>query len=195
MSLRINFTPNRDTLYIMLPGVSQAPNTGVLKSIENRLATSQKNYLVVTFPFQDKGFDGPESPTHEVELNEVIRGLEKVSEGEKFKRIVLVGKSFGALIAIKLIATLQDLFNCPIELHILGFIFDDGTQLDKKSVSNVFVYQGELDRFGSPVDVEQKMPFAKVFTIVGADHSYRNENKEPVYESDVEKLFFSVVTL
>ncbi len=195
MSLRINFTLNRDTLYILLPGVSQAPNTGILKSMENRLATLQKNYLVVTFPFQDKGFDGPESPTHEAELDEVIRGLEKVNEGESFKRIVLVGKSFGALIAVKLIDKIKELFDCPIELHVLGFIFDDSACLDEGLVANVFVYQGELDRFGSPTDAERKMPFAKVFAIKGADHSYRNEKKEPVYEGDVERLFFSTVTL
>lgn len=195
MSLRINFTPSTDVLYIILPGVSQAPNSGILKSIENRLATSQKNYLVVTFPFQDKGFDGPESSTHEAELNEAIRGLEKVSHGREFKHIVLIGKSFGSVIAIKLMDEIKKQFNCPIELHILGFVFDDSVQLAEESVTNVFIYQGELDRFGSPSQTEQKMPFATVFAIAGADHSYRNEKKEPVYESDVERLFFSAVTV
>ncbi len=193
MSFRINFTEHTEVLFILLPGISYKIGIGVLQAIEARLIDSHSNYLTVTFPFQDKGFDMPESKTHDLEMMEVVRGVKKASEGVRFGRVVLLGKSFGGLIAIKLLSALKEHCKCPFDLHILGYIFDESMRMDADVVEHVFIYQGEHDRFGSPEKVAQTVPFAKVFSIAGADHSYRNELKEPVYESEVARLFFNVV--
>lgn len=195
MSLRLNITPNTDVLYVILPGVSQGSSIGVLKTISDKLELASKTWLSVSFPFQDKGLNKPESAELEAEIEEVLKGLKKISNEQKFKRIVIIGKSFGALIAVKLFPYLCKTFKCPIELHVLGYIFDDAMSINEHDYEKLFIYQGEHDRFGSPTDVREKLPFAKIFTIVNADHSYRNEKKEPVYEEVVGQLLFSNMTI
>lgn len=195
MSLRLNITPNTDVLYVILPGVSQGSAIGVLKTIADKLELASKTWLSVSFPFQDKGLNKPESVELEAEIEEVLKGLAKISNEQKFKRIIIIGKSFGALIAVKLFPYLCKTFECPIELHVLGYIFDDAMSINEHDYEKLFIYQGEHDRFGSPADVREKLPFAKIFPIVNADHSYRNEMKEPVYEEVVCQLLFSNMTI
>lgn len=195
MSLRFNLAPNTGVLYVVLPGVSQGATIGVLKMVTDKLELASKTWLSVSFLFQDKGLDKPESEELDAEIGEVLRGLEKISTEQKFQKIVIIGKSFGALVAVKLFPYLCKTFECPIELHILGYIFDDGMPINENDYEKLYIYQGELDRFGSPSEVSEKLPFAKVFPIANADHSYRNEKKEPIYEEIVVRLLFSNMTI
>lgn len=195
MSLRLNITPKHDILYIVLPGVSQGAGVGILKTITDRLEIAKKEWLAVTFPFQDEGQNSPESPEHTIEIAEVMRGLKIITGDVKPERVVIIGKSFGALIGSNIITNIRLLYECAIEFHILGFIFEDSMRASLESIEKLFVYQGEFDRFGSPEKVSNILKTARVVPIVGADHSYRNEKKEPVFESIVVDKLFENMTL
>ncbi|MBP6974759.1 MAG: hypothetical protein KBB54_02325 [Candidatus Pacebacteria bacterium] len=195
MSLNINITPNTKTLYIILPGVSQSVHTGLLDAVQNRLRLASRTYLSVSFPFQDKGLDAPESADSSIEMQEVVNGIARVSEDFIFEKVVIIGKSYGAFIAAKLTGHIKDVFKCAIEFHVLGYIFDPVLEFSEDAYERVVVYQGELDRFGTGDAVKEKLPFATVHRIANADHSYRNERKEFEHEGKVLDLLFSEITL
>ena len=187
MSLYTNIGKDIETLHLLLPGASQGPNVGILKFVSDRLKSTGKTYLAVSFPFQDKGHDSPESQAFNAEIAEVMRGLKHIESEVSPKRMVIIGKSFGALVGAKMLPILKENYSAEIEFHVLGYIFDEGLSPIAQA-EKVFVYQGEFDRFGTPEQVREKLPNAKVFSIQGADHSYRNDKKEPVFEVEVLNL-------
>ena len=194
MSYRINITPDTDTLYLILPGASQGAHAPLLKAITDKLETAGKTWLAVTYPFQDKGLNSPESESHEREMQEVLDGLSLLPFSQ-YEMIVIIGKSFGALVGAKLVSELKKRYRCTIEFHVLGFIFDAHMRSLPDKCESLTVYQGEYDRFGSAAEVAKIFPTAAVFTIVGGDHSYRNANREPVFEDVVVRKLFEVVKI
>ncbi len=195
MSHRINVTSDTDLFYILLPGASQDGETGILKTIGDRLSKSGKTWVCVNYPFQDMGLEGPEDQSFKSEIDEVLRGVEIAKNNKEFTRVIIVAKSFGALIATEITDYIREIFKCPIDLHVLGYIFDEKMHIEDRNFNSIMIYQGELDRFGSPSKAQVDVPSSKVFTICGADHSYRNETKEPVFESDVVNALFSVIKI
>lgn len=184
MSLRINKTPQSDILYLILPGVSQGGSVGMVKDITDKLEIAGKTWLSVTYPFQDQKLNAPENQTLEAEKREVSAGCQLIAGGKRFKKMVIIAKSFGALIASKLIEEFRQNYADEIDLYILGYIFGDVT-FAESSIKQLIVYQGEYDRYGNVDEVRQALSWAEVIEIAGADHSFRNEKKEPVYEGQV----------
>jgi len=184
MSLRINKTNESDVLYLILPGVSLGGSVGISKDITDKLEKAGKTWLSITYPFQDQDLNELKSQTLEAEMQEVIAGCKLISQGRRYKKIVIIAKSFGALVASKLIETFRKDYADTIDLYVLGYIFGD-MNLENDFIGKLLVYQGEHDRYGNAEQVRQALPYADVIEIPGADHSFRNEKKELVYEGQV----------
>ena len=74
-----------------------------------------------------------------------------------------------------------------IDLTILGYIPNEIRQ--NAIINNLsLVIQGENDRFASPSKIKELVnESVEVVAIINADHSYRNEKKEPIYQGLVIK--------
>ncbi len=169
-------------------------SVGIAKDITDKLEKAGKTWLSITYPFQDQDLNEPESQTLESERQEVLAGCELISQGKRYKKMVIIAKSFGALVASKLIDELRSNYADEIDLYILGYIFGD-MNLEKDSLGKLLVYQGEYDRYGSAEQVRQAVPYADVIEITGADHSFRNEKKEPIYEGQVILHLFGKIAM
>lgn len=150
-------------------------------------AFEKKGDSVVTFnfPFFDRG-DGQSSGkelTEELETLEMVLGYCKASD---YKKIRLVGKSLGGIIASFYLRRLSPLEQRKYEVVIFGYVTGS---VDLSSFpGNITIIQGEKDKFGDISKVKEDLQGAltkniKFVEILNADHSYRDpETKSPDYE-------------
>jgi hypothetical protein len=182
---------NNNTLYLVLPGASLNTSTGIMKHIIDRLEIRKEDILAINYPFQDRLENKSSGEKLLEEQHEIILGLDSVSNlDKKWDKIVVIAKSISGAVVSRLLFTLIKKYTDRIDLYILGCLLNDVT-LDNITYLNKFVIlQGELDPFGSPSQVKEKFNNANVITIPNADHSYRNSEKQPIYEPIVINLLF-----
>jgi surfactin synthase thioesterase subunit len=125
MPHHLSTTTTSDTLYLVLPGISQGATSGIVKDITDKLEKAGKTWLSITYPFQDQDLNESENQTLEAEMQEVMEGIKLISQGKRYKKMVIIAKSFGALVASKLIETFRKDYANEIDLYILGYIFGD----------------------------------------------------------------------
>jgi predicted alpha/beta-hydrolase family hydrolase len=185
-----------DSVLILLHGAG--PNgveSDFIKTLFNGLTDSGVSVYAFNFPYCERGDEqssGPELKEETATLNEVVSHLK--SEG--YKKLVIIGKSLGGMTAsywLNDASSNRD--GC--ELVILGYVIGEvKTQAIKDKLT--LVIQGENDKYGNAQAVKDELAKsnakAKVVEIAGADHSYRNENKEPAYMDEmIEELKSEVI--
>ena len=145
-----------------------------------------------------KVFERGEEHSSGPELIEEVETLKKILSdcgSEKYKHIRLIGKSLGAIIAAKYLSGL------PVEdqkkYSVIIFGYDTGMINIFAFPGKISIIQGEKDKYGNIETVKENLKNAKskdisYFEVPNADHSYRNEQKEPIYE-DIAINYFKTI--
>lgn len=168
-------------------GGPEGIETPFIASIINALSNKSASVFGFNFPYcerREEQSSGPELAEETAALNEVVEFLR--SDG--YTKIIIVAKSLGGIV------TSYWLSQCPasdIEVVILGYVI--GNVKTPALRNNLrLVIQGENDRFGSAQAVQSELARndvkAEVIEVPNADHSYRNEQKEPAYQEQTVKL-------
>ena len=152
--------------------------TDFISSIFDAIAATKNSVLCFNFPYCERGEESSSGP----KLKEEVYALKQVVDFahlEGFYKIRIVAKSLGGIIASYYFEQYPD---SQIELSILGYIPGEIKQM---AISNnlKLVIQGTNDRFASPLEVKKSVgDLVEVIEIIDADHSYRNNKKEPAYQ-------------
>ena len=147
--------------------------------------------VIFDYPFHDR----LEKRGMGDDLSEEINALEGVLEFCKvdgYKKVKLVGKSIGGVIAGKFLSKLNHDEQKKFELVVLGY--DLGWIKIQDFVGKITIIQGEKDPFGDVELVKKDMEGAsstdiKYYEIKGADHSYKEpETGYPKFQQEVVDL-------
>ena len=167
------------TIYIILHGGGAVGvETDFISSIFDAIAATKNSVLCFNFPYCERGEESSSGPKLKEEVD-TLKQVVDFAHLEGFYKIRIVAKSLGGIIASYYLEQYPD---SQIELSILGYI---PGEIKQRAISNnlKLVIQGTNDRFASPVEVRKAVGnLAEVVEIVDADHSYRNSQKEPVYQ-------------
>lgn len=184
---------NSKTVYLVLHGGGpEGIETSFISNIINSLTTKGDSVFGFNFPYCERGDENSSGE----ELTEETAALENVVQylrGEGYEKVVIVAKSLGG------ITTSYWLGQHPatdVEVVVLGYVI--GSVKTAALASNLrTVIQGENDRFGNAAAVEGELAknsvSAKVIEVPQADHSYRNEQKEPVYQDKAIELLLQAL--
>ncbi len=190
--MKMNFVEAQsDTLDVLLHGAGGGMNhSNITKAFE--VCVKQGHSVInFDFPFFERGEEHSSGP----DLTEEIETLKKVlteCKADKYKHIRLIGKSLGAIIAAKYLSQLAPDVQKKFSVVIFGY--DTGMIDISGFPGKVTIIQGEKDKFGNIEVVMKDLRNAaskdiSYFEIPNADHSYRNEQKEPVYEDKAIEIF------
>ncbi len=140
-------------------------------------------------PFKDRG----ENQTRSPETLEEIQVVEKVISSldiSNYKVINFIGKSLGGLILQRFIE--KSKFNTnKHQLTILGYLTE---YVDISSLkTQLHIIQGEKDRYGKLDDLNKLISGnpkkdIELSVVAKGDHSYRDENKNPLYQDKAVEL-------
>lgn len=145
------------------------------------------NLITFNFPFAERGRDQSSGP----ELVEELETLQKFldyCDYKSFKKVRLIGKSLGAIVASFYLDKLPTSESERFSVVILGYV--TGSLKLKSFDGHITIIQGEKDKFGDIDVVKKDLGSAKsqnikYFEIKDADHSFRNpETKEPMFEDE-----------
>ncbi|PID32204.1 hypothetical protein CR970_01680 [Candidatus Saccharibacteria bacterium] len=179
---------NAKTVYLVLHGGgSRGVETPFISNVINALTGTGDSVFGFNFPYCERGEEvsSGEALTEETAaLNKAVQFLR--SEGHE--KIIIVAKSLGG------ITTSYWLEQHPdenVELVVLGYVI--GSVKTEALLGKLrLVIQGENDRFGDAEAVRAELAehgvIADAVEVPRADHSYRNEQKEPVYQGEAIKL-------
>lgn len=152
-----------------------------IRRVIDALSWRGESVLACNFTFLEHGETAPKSDIVE-EINLVKMVVEKL-KSIGYEEIVIVGKSYGAVVASKYLSSAKP---DNVSIAILGYIDDKLDTAGLKGRLKVVV-QGENDRFGSVDDVRTELAEAGVdglvVEIAKADHSYRDDQGEPIFEA------------
>ncbi|MBC7472445.1 MAG: hypothetical protein H7196_04280 [candidate division SR1 bacterium] len=148
----------------------------------------KQSYITIQLPFKDRGEEKSSGPETLEEIGAVQAALKSININQ-YTSFHFIGKSLGGLILQRFIVQ-SSLFNTHlVKFTILGYLIGDVTISSLKT--KTYVIQGENDPYGDPKLVQEELDFLKISKlniIIGADHSYRNSRKNPVYQDTVVSL-------
>lgn len=183
---------NSPVANIILHGGSKGIESDFIRKIFDRSVAEGFTTIAFNFPYLDRGEENPSGD----ELIEEVEALSKVVEllqGLGYSKINLIAKSLGGIVSSFYLKRPSDVnFN----LTILGFVVGDVKLDDFKG--KLIVIQGNNDRFGNIDAVRQELETqgitnATLINIQDADHSYRDESKEPKFEDKaITRLFENI---
>lgn len=140
-------------------------------------------------------FERGEEQSSGPELKEELETLQSVlneCKAEEYKHIRLIGKSLGAIIASYYLKALPKEEQLKYSVVVFGYV--TGSTDLKSFEEKINIIQGEKDKFENIDVVKNDFKDAvsediSYFEIKNADHSYRNELKEPVFEDEAIEVF------
>jgi predicted alpha/beta-hydrolase family hydrolase len=179
---------NTKTVYLVLHGGGpEGVESPFISNIITELIGMGNGVFGFNFPYCERGEEnssGSDLAEETITLDIVIRFL----RNEGYKKIVIVAKSLGGIIASYWLDQHADE---NVEVIVLGYVIGSVKTEALKGRLHL-VIQGESDRFGNADAVDQDLARynikARVIEVPKADHSYRNESKEPVYQDQVVQL-------
>ena len=188
----LKFVNNKsDALDILLHGSSGGMNYSLMQKIFDECIKQGHSVVNFNFPFFERGEEQSSGP----ELKEELETLQSVLDEckvEEYKHIRLIGKSLGSIIASYYLKSLPKEKQPKYSVIVFGYVTGS---IDLKSFSGkIDIIQGENDKFGNIEVVKNDLKTAvskniNYFEIKNADHSYRNELKEPVFEGEAIAVF------
>jgi len=180
-----------DVLDVVLHGGSYDISTPFMQKVFNTCKEIRHSVVAFNFPYIERGEEQSSGPELKEEL-ETLHNFLEYCDYKSFKRIRLIGKSLGAIVASFYLDKLSTIEAERFSIIILGYV--TGSLKLKKFEGPITVIQGEKDKFGDVNVVTNDLKNAKskdikYFEIKNADHSYRDlETKEPVYEDEAMKV-------
>jgi predicted alpha/beta-hydrolase family hydrolase len=183
------------TVYLVLHGGGTGGiETPFVSSIMNVLTATGNSVFGFNFPYCERGEDNSSGPEL-AEETAALTGIVQYLRSEGYEKITIVSKSLGGIVASYWLA--QNKAD-DIKVVVLGYVIGSvKTEALQRRLD--LVIQGENDRFGNAQDVKDELAkydvAAKIVEVSKADHSYRNEQKEPVYQEVVNLTTTQVETL
>jgi predicted alpha/beta-hydrolase family hydrolase len=187
------FSNKAEVLDVVLHGGSQGMDSGFINKITEASKKEGNSVVAFNFPYIERGQENSSGP----ELLEEIEALQNIldhCQSDKYKRIRLIGKSLGGVVAAAFLKKVT--FDQMKKYSVIIFGYDIG-YIDIKDFSGkIIIVQGSKDKFGDIDAVKQDISGSiskdiTYFSIEGADHSYRiPETKEPIYEDEAIKVVF-----
>lgn len=183
--------PDQDKVYLLIHGISAGIDSDFMELIFNNIISLHEACFMANFNYLDQGL----SPSHDLKdevhfLDELINYL----KDEGYKEIELVAKSLGGIVASKWLVEHKD--DLSISLVILGYVIGEVKTEGLKGKLKLII-QGENDRFGKAFNVQEELKSHGITAIIkeipGADHSYRNNDREPVYQKQVIGLVIDTI--
>ncbi len=179
---------NSKTVYLVLHGGGpEGIETPFISNIINALTAIGSSVLGFNFPYCERG----EEDSSGEELTEETAALDKVVQflrGEGYEKIIIVAKSLGGITTSY---WLEQHADENVKVVVLGYVIGS-VKTEALQDKLRLVIQGENDRFGNAQAVKDELAKhtieADVVEVPKADHSYRNEQKEPVYQDTTIEL-------
>jgi predicted alpha/beta-hydrolase family hydrolase len=184
-----------DTLDVILHGGSPEGMEMSLIRKAYKLSVGQSHSAITfNFPFAERGQDQSSGPELEEELVSLQKFLD-YCDYKSFKRVRLIGKSLGAIVASFYLDKLPEDEQNRFSVVVLGYV--TGSLKLKSFKGPITVIQGEKDKFGDIETVKKDLRGARskqirYYEIKNADHSFRDpETKEPLYENNAMRILSS----
>ncbi len=180
-----------ETLDVLLHGSSGGMNYSLMQKIFDECVKQGHSVANFNFPYFERGEEQSSGPKLKEEL-ETLQSVLNECKAEEYKRIRLIGKSLGAIIASYYLKALPKEEQSKYSVVVFGYVTGS---IDLKSYEGkVDIIQGEKDKFGNIEVVKNDLKDAgskdiNYFEIRNADHSYRNELKEPIFEYQAIEVF------
>jgi len=177
-------------LVILTHGASEGIENSFIQNIIHKFSENKVSVLALQMPFKVRG-ENSSSGSELLEELEAVKQAMKLVNLFEYDSIDFIGKSLGGIIFSKFLNNQNVNFQTKTSLTILGYIYGD-VEINNYS-GKLFVIQGENDKYGSKQDIEKDLDNSvsndkSLLIIPNADHSYRNENKEPIFQTEVVKL-------
>lgn len=183
-----------DTLDVLLHGSSGGMNYSLMQNIFDECVKQEHSVANFNFPYFERGEEQSSGPELKEEL-ETLKSVLNECKAEEYKHIRLVGKSLGAIIASYYLKALPKEEQSKYSVVVFGYVLGS---IDVKSFDGkIGIIQGEKDKFGNIEVVKNDLKNAvskdiNYFEIKKADHSYRNETKEPIFEDAAIEIFRNI---
>jgi predicted alpha/beta-hydrolase family hydrolase len=174
-----------DTLDVLLHGSSGGMMYSLMQKIFKVCVDQSHSVVNFNFPYFERGEEVSSGPDLAEEL-ETLKDILNQCHAEKYEYIRLIGKSLGAIIAARFLGGLSDEEQKRYSIVVFGYIA--GETILNTFKGNVVIIQGEKDRFGDINVVKKDLENSEskdisYLEVKGGDHSYRNDQKEPIYEA------------
>ncbi len=158
-----------------------------ISKIITEFADSKKSVLGFNMPYCERGEES--TSNNLIEETEALKSAIEYLRTEGYGRITVIGKSLGSIIASYY---LEQNEAPDVEVITLGYVIGSV----KTPVITPYlklVIQGENDRFGNMEAVKKEInnPQISIIEIPKADHSYRDINKNPIYQEEVIKILLN----
>lgn len=181
---------NSASINIIVHGGSAGYESDFIQKIYYKSISLQISTFAFNFGFITRGEQGPVNENLDEELedfNEVIKNLKDIG----YSKFHIIAKSLGGIVSARFLNSLDRLEHSNYRITILGYVTGS---IDLKTFSGqIDIIQGEKDRFGDFDTVKDDLKDAisnKITfnSVKNADHSYRNELKQPTYEDEAINL-------
>ena len=173
-----------NTLNIIVHGGNSGIVDLFLQKIYTKITESNQSYVAVQLPYKDRGED-KSSGTETLEEIQAVKDVLAQIDTSNYQNVHFIGKSLGGLVLQRFIVQNPEYNNLDTKFTILGYLIGD---LDMTNLKvNTHVIQGENDPYGDPKIVQKEVSTltnSKLDIVKGADHSYRNSDKEPVFQDE-----------
>lgn len=190
-NFQFSYKTNSSTLEVIMCGSSNGMDSDFMKLLYETERKADKSVAIFDYPFHSR----LEKRGLGDNLDEEVAALRSVldfARADGYKKIRLVGKSIGGVVAGKFLANLDRDEQEKFELVVLGY--DLGWIDIKPFRGKVSIIQGEKDPFGDIDLVKKDMEGASstdinYYEIKGADHGYREpETGYPKFQQEVVDL-------
>ncbi len=185
---------NSNTLDVLLHGSSGGMNYSLMQKIFDECLKQGHSVANFNFSYFVRGEEQSSGPELKEEL-ETLNSVLNQCKAKEYKHIRLIGKSLGAIIASYYVKSLSK--EEQQKFSVIFFGYATGSINIKGFVGKIYIIQGQNDKFGNIEVVKKDLSDAvskdiNYFEIVNADHSYRNELKEPVFEDEAISMFKNI---
>jgi predicted alpha/beta-hydrolase family hydrolase len=176
---------NTQNAYLIMHGGSKGIESEFLQKLIDKSASSNTTTLAFNFPYLDRGEESSSGPELIEEL-ETMHTMVQMLADLGVKNITIIAKSLGGIVASYYLNSKLRSNNISFSLIIMGFVIPD-VRLPLE-VDKLIVIQGAEDKFGNIQKVREFLsephPNSSLISVEGADHSYRDPEKNPIYEDE-----------
>lgn len=190
-SLKLHKNNKSEVIDILLHGSKGGMNHSLMQKIFNECIKQGHSVANFNFPYFERG-DQNSSGDELIEELEILKLVLNDCGASKYKHIRLIGKSLGGIVASYYLNSLTPDDQSKYAVVVFGYI--KGYTNLKSFKGDICIIQGEKDSYGDIKIVKNDLKNAvskniKYFEIKNADHSYKNESKEPIFEDEAIEVF------
>lgn len=190
-SLKFYKNNKSEVIDILLHGSKGGMNYSLMQKIFDECLRQGHSVANFNFPYFERG-DQNSSGDELLEELEALKFVLNKCNANEYKYVRLIGKSLGGIVASYYLRTLSNQEQPKYSVVVFGYI--KGYTNLKNFNGDIYIIQGEKDNYGSieVVKSDLKVAISKnihYFEIKNADHSYKNELKEPIFENEAIDIF------